>query len=306
MDMKYENLQELGSEKKNPEIRKAPPLQSILGNFCCGPYLILISLGLGLLLLVVVCVIGHQGSNLQKDLVTLRTNFSNFTSDHEANIQQLTSNCGALQETINSLKAEVEDHREELQAGRSLNQKVASLESTLQKKEQEFKAEYSQMLTRIQELVKELRSLSCEVAELKSNGSRTCCPLNWMEHEGNCYWFSRSGKSWDEANKYCQMENAHLVMVNSLEEQKFIQSNTRHINTWIGLTDQSGSWKWVDGSDLDKGFKNWSPEQPDDWHGHGLGGGEDCAHLTSDGSWNDDVCQRPYHWVCETELSKAS
>ncbi|KFO18805.1 C-type lectin domain family 10 member A isoform X2 [Fukomys damarensis] len=303
MDMKYENLQHLGSEEKNPGIKKALPLQRILGNLYYGPYLILISLGLSFLLLVVVCVIGHQGYNLQKDLVTLNTNFSNFTSDHAADIQRLTSNYGTLQETINSLKAEVEDHREELQAGRSLKDKVNSLEGTLQKKEQEFKADQSQMLTQVQKLVKELRALSCQLAELKNNGSKTCCPLNWMEHEGSCYWFSQLKKSWLEANKSCQMENAHLVIVNSLEEQRFIEGNTRQRNTWIGLTDKSGPWKWVDGSDLDRGFTNWSPEQPDDWYGHGLGGGEDCAHFTFDGHWNDNACLRPYLWVCEIELS---
>ncbi|XP_003466234.1 C-type lectin domain family 10 member A [Cavia porcellus] len=304
MDPDYENLQKFGSEMKNSGIRKAAPLQSALGNCCRGPYLAQISLGLSLLLLVAVCVIGHQGSNLRRDLVTLSTNFSNSSSHHEVNIQQLTSNCGALQNAIKSLKAEVEDHGEELQAGRSLSQKVTSLESTLQQKEAAFKADQSQILLRIQELVKELRSLSCELAYFKSNGSRTCCPLNWIAHEGSCYWFSQSKKPWDEANKHCQMENAHLVMVNSLGEQIFIQSNTRSINTWMGLTDRSGSWKWVDGSDLDPGFKNWSPEQPDNWSGHEMGGGEDCAHFNSDGSWNDNVCKRAFHWICETEQSQ--
>lgn len=53
-------------------------------------------------------------------------------------------------------------------------------------------------------------------------------------------------------------------------------------------------------------FRNWRPEQPDDWYGHGLGGGEDCAHFTDDGRWNDDVCQRPYRWVCETQRDRDS
>ncbi|EHB04459.1 Macrophage asialoglycoprotein-binding protein [Heterocephalus glaber] len=188
--------------------------------------------------------------------------------------------------------------------GHSLKDKVNSLEETLQKKEQEFKADQSQMLMQVQKLIKDLLSLSCQLVELKSNGSKTCCPLNWMEHEGSCYWFSQSGKSWLEANKSCQMENAHLVIVNSLEEQRFIEGNARQRNIWIGLTDKSGSWKWVGGSDQDRGFTNWSPEQPDDWYGHGLGGGEDCAHFTSDGRWNDDACVRPYHWVCEIESQK--
>jgi hypothetical protein len=46
-----------------------------------------------------------------------------------------------------------------------------------------------------------------------------CCPLHWTEHEGSCYWFSESEKSWPEADKYCRLENSHLVVVNSLEEQ---------------------------------------------------------------------------------------
>ena len=46
-----------------------------------------------------------------------------------------------------------------------------------------------------------------------------CCPINWLEHDGSCYWFSRSGLTWPEAQKFCQLENAHLVVINSREEQ---------------------------------------------------------------------------------------
>ncbi|XP_031209891.1 C-type lectin domain family 10 member A-like [Mastomys coucha] len=115
------------------------------------------------------------------------------------------------------------------------------------------------------------------------------------------YW-----KSWPEADKYCQLENSHLVVVNSLEEQNFLQSRFNNMVTWIGLTDQNGPWRWVDGTDFEKGFKNWAPEQPDNWDGHKLGGGEDCAQFTSGGPWNDDACQRTFRWICEMELVKDS
>lgn len=46
-----------------------------------------------------------------------------------------------------------------------------------------------------------------------------CCPANWLEHEGRCYWFSSLGKPWPEAEKDCQLKNAHLVVINSREEQ---------------------------------------------------------------------------------------
>ncbi|XP_076727509.1 C-type lectin domain family 10 member A-like [Callospermophilus lateralis] len=117
MAMEYEDLQHLGSEEKNKEIRKAPPPQVGLWHICSEPRLILFSLGLSLLLLVVVCVIRSPNSKLHRDLDTLRTTFRNFSVDTGAKIQALTSHGQSLQETITSLKAEVEDHRQELLAG---------------------------------------------------------------------------------------------------------------------------------------------------------------------------------------------
>uniref|UniRef100_A0A8C9DS91 C-type lectin domain containing 10A n=1 Tax=Prolemur simus TaxID=1328070 RepID=A0A8C9DS91_PROSS len=197
--MKYEDLQYLESEEKNQGVRNGPPPPagpSFLRRLCPGPSLLLLSLGLSLLLLVVISVVGSQNSKFQRDLMTLRTTFSNFTSNTVAEVQALTSHGSSLQETVTSLKAEVEGHKQELQA------------------------DHSEMLLRVQQLVKDLNSLTCQIALLQSNGSeRTCCPVNWVEHEGSCYWFSRSGKPWPEAEKYCQLENAHLVVINSREEQ---------------------------------------------------------------------------------------
>ncbi|XP_011912816.1 PREDICTED: C-type lectin domain family 10 member A [Cercocebus atys] len=156
--------------------------------------------------------------------------------------------------------------------------------------------------------MQDLNKLTCQVATLKNNASteRTCCPVNWVEHQDSCYWFSRSAMPWAEAEKHCQLENAHLVVINSREEQNFVQEHLSFAYTWMGLSDREGAWKWVDGTDYETGFQNWKPGQPDDWQGHGLGGGEDCAHFHPDGRWNDDVCQRPYYWVCEAGLTQAS
>ncbi|XP_045055294.2 asialoglycoprotein receptor 1 [Desmodus rotundus] len=306
MSMTYENLQSLENEKKSQGIRNGLPApQVLLQHLCSGPRLLLLSLGLSLLLLVVICVIGSKSSKIQRDLETLRATYSNFTSKTEVDVQALRTQGGLLKDMITSLKVEVENQTQQLQAVRSLNDKVFSLESKLEKEQQELKAGYSVMVVRVQELTKDLNSLSCQMAELKSNGSqKTCCPINWLEHESSCYWFSRTGKSWPEAENYCQLENAHLVVINSRQEQDFVQQHIGSSFTWIGLTDPEGVWKWVDGTDYETNFKNWRPDQPDDWHGHGLGGGEDCAHIDYNGQWNDNVCQRPYRWVCESSLGK--
>lgn len=307
MTITYENFQNSGIEEKNPEIGKAAPPQSFLWNIFSWTRLLLFSLVLGLLLLVVVSVIGSQNSQLRRDLGTLRATLDNVTSNTKDELQALISRGNSLQEKISSLKVEVDDHRQELLAGRDLSQKFSSLESTVEKKEQQFKTGLSEITERVQELGKDLKFLTCQLASLKNNGSEmACCPLHWVEHEGSCYWFSQSGKSWPDADKYCQLENAHLVVVNSMAEQNFLQGQLSNMVTWMGLTDQNGPWRWVDGTDFEKGFTHWASEQPDNWYGHGLGGGEDCAHFTSEGRWNDDVCQRPFRWVCETKLAKNS
>uniref|UniRef100_A0A452S6A3 C-type lectin domain containing 10A n=1 Tax=Ursus americanus TaxID=9643 RepID=A0A452S6A3_URSAM len=306
MSMQYEKFQPLEGEKQSQGSRNGLSPPSFLHRLCSGPRPLLFSLGLSLLLLVGICAIGSQNSKFRRDLETLRATFSNFTANTVAEVQALKSQGGSLQEAITSLKAQVENQQQELQAARSLNDKVLSLESKLEKEQQELKEGHSDTLLRVQQLARGLKSLTCQMAALKSNGSRsTCCPPDWLEFEGSCYWFSRSGKSWAEADRSCQLDSAHLVVINSREEQTFVQE---HIGsyTWMGLSDPEGVWKWVDGTDYETNFKNWKPGQPDDWHGHGLGGGEDCAHFHPDGQWNDDACQRAYRWVCEAGLGTGS
>ncbi|XP_032768308.1 asialoglycoprotein receptor 1 [Rattus rattus] len=284
MTKDYQDFQHLDNENDHHQLQRGPPpAPRLLQRLCSGFRLFLLSLGLSILLLVVVCVITSQNSQLREDLRVLRQNFSNFTVSTEDQVKALTTQ------------------------GERVGRKMKSVESQLEKHQEDLREDHSRLLLHVKQLVSDVRSLSCQMAALRGNGSeRICCPINWVEYEGSCYWFSSSVKPWTEADKYCQLESAHLVVVTSWEEQRFVQQHMGPLNTWIGLTDQNGPWKWVDGTDYETGYKNWRPGQPDDWYGHGLGGGEDCAHFTNDGHWNDDVCRRPYRWVCETELGKAN
>ncbi|XP_067570808.1 asialoglycoprotein receptor 2 isoform X2 [Pseudorca crassidens] len=160
--------------------------------------------------------------------------------------------------------------------GGSAGDKVTSLEAKLEKQQQDLKADHATLLLHLKHFPMDMRTLACQLAFLQSNG-----------------------KPWPEAEKYCQLEDAHLVVINSREEQKFIAQHTNPFQTWIGLTDSDGSWRWVDGTDYRHNYKNWAATQPDDWQGHELGGSEDCAEIQGDGRWNDDFCQQVKRWVCE-------
>ncbi|GAB5580430.1 asialoglycoprotein receptor 2 isoform X1 [Prionailurus iriomotensis] len=215
-------------------------------------------------------------AQLQEELRILKENFSHFSSGVFTEMGALSSHGGNASDLLTSLEAKLE------------------------KQQKDLEADHATLLLHLKHFPVDLRILTCQMAFFRSNGTE-CCPTNWLEFEGSCYWFSRSGKTWPEAEKYCRLENAHLAVVNSREEQpeKFISQHINPFDAWIGLTDSDGSWKWVDGTDYNHGYKNWAATQPDDWQGHEVGGGEDCAEVRSNGRWNDNFCQQVQRWVCE-------
>ncbi|XP_037380268.1 asialoglycoprotein receptor 2-like, partial [Talpa occidentalis] len=247
-------------------------------RFCSRHRLSLLALSVNILLLVATCVIGSQRTQLQMELWTLKEKFSNFSSSTLMEMEALSFHGG------------------------SSGNKVTSLETKMNKQLLDLKTYHSTLLLHLKHFSGDLRTLSCQMAFFRSNGTE-CCPVNWLEHGGSCYWFSRSGKTWPEAEKYCRLENAHLVVINTREEQKFITQHTEPFHTWIGLTDSDGTWRWVDGTDHRLNYRNWAPLQPDDWTGHEVGGTEDCAEMRPDGRWNDDFCLQMYRWVCEMKLN---
>ncbi|XP_077327802.1 C-type lectin domain family 4 member K-like isoform X2 [Lithobates pipiens] len=141
--------------------------------------------------------------------------------------------------------------------------------------------------------------------EIRKENSSTdpMCEVGWKHYTFNCYYFSQIAHSWESAKKDCETKKAHLVVINGQEENTFLYEFSQYRTTWIGLTDVDGSWKWVDGTSYDATPKFWSPGQPDNWFGHGLGGGEDCAHLKSPKVWNDDHCTRSFPYICERKMS---
>ncbi|XP_013004218.1 asialoglycoprotein receptor 2 [Cavia porcellus] len=271
--------EEPGTRGQNPRREdpfwKEPSAPRTLPQRLCSRFrLSLLALGFNIPLLVAICVIGSQSSQLQVELQTLKEAFSNFSSSTLMDIQALGSHGGRADD------------------------KLTSWGARLEKKQQDLQADHAALHLHLKHFPVDLRTLTCQMAYLHSNGTE-CCPVNWVEHEGNCYWFSRSGMTWPEARKYCQLENAHLVVINSWEEQKFITQHTEPFHTWIGLTDIEGTWKWVDGTEYRHSYRNWVLSWRDHWRGREVGGDEDCVEILSSGYWNGNFCQQVNRWVCE-------
>ncbi|KAK2840174.1 hypothetical protein Q5P01_013914 [Channa striata] len=126
--------------------------------------------------------------------------------------------------------------------------------------------------------------------------TRKSCPAGWTMFGWSCYILSSRSGAWTNARRDCQNKGADLVVINSVEEQKFL-SGFSNVDTWIGLSDSSeeGKWKWVDGTLLSLMY--WNEGEPNN-----IGmGGEDCGEMAADTGhkWNDLHCDQSLRWICE-------
>ncbi|KAF4086568.1 hypothetical protein AMELA_G00084870 [Ameiurus melas] len=117
----------------------------------------------------------------------------------------------------------------------------------------------------------------------------------WKYFSSSIYYISTEKKSWSESRHDCQGRGADLVIINSREEQDFVEVWRRGKTAWIGANDRDseGVWKWLDGTAVTNGF--WRQGEPNNV------GDEDCAvsGYHSDPNWIDVSCNLQNVWICE-------
>ncbi|NXK15044.1 CL17A protein, partial [Herpetotheres cachinnans] len=124
----------------------------------------------------------------------------------------------------------------------------------------------------------------------------TRCPNGWQQFTKTCYFFSSSTKSWQAAKEFCATFNAHLPIVNTEQENKFLANHIMDNRVfWLGLSDthKEGDWQWVNGHSLSLSF--WNNGEPNNVGDHG----EDCATIFPNGRWNDVSCSNTEAWICQ-------
>eukprot|EP00066_Takifugu_rubripes_P025863 XP_011615129.1 PREDICTED: asialoglycoprotein receptor 2-like [Takifugu rubripes] len=133
-----------------------------------------------------------------------------------------------------------------------------------------------------------------------SSATDGCCALNWDPFGKSCYFFSNVAMTWDEAQDWCTGHESHLVILSTDKEWDFVVKHSAGTWYWVGLTDRTGKWEWVNHTPYVMDRRRWRPGQPDSWTGHGLGhGDEDCGQLHSDGRLNDLHCLTQLRYICQ-------
>ncbi|XP_060068002.1 perlucin-like protein [Ylistrum balloti] len=126
------------------------------------------------------------------------------------------------------------------------------------------------------------------------------CRDGWLRFHDNCYLFSRDEASWGESAAICNAFHSHLAVVNSAEENEFLNSelNRTHVGGgfWTDGSDVEveGTWRWVStGANIT--YVHWGLNQPNN------GNLSNCLSLTWGLSYDmaDDPCNTKQNYICQ-------
>ncbi|XP_037641348.1 C-type lectin domain family 4 member M-like [Sebastes umbrosus] len=129
------------------------------------------------------------------------------------------------------------------------------------------------------------------------------CLDGWVLFQSNCYLFwtadySYYWRTWQGSRVECSHMKADLVVIESQEEQEFINNHMKDYSDdnhgyWIGLS-KTDTWKWVDGSNVTLTY--WKTQRP------GYRGSCALSQPRADplANWHKASCDMKNRWICET------
>ena len=114
-----------------------------------------------------------------------------------------------------------------------------------------------------------------------------------FNYKGRKYLFVAGNYRFEEAKAVCNYFNLHLVIINDLDENMFINHITPFYPIWLGGEIKTlNKWKWINGTNIN--FFNWAINEPSNSDNI-----EDRLSMKSDGKWYDLNRNMMLNIVCE-------
>ncbi|XP_014834890.1 PREDICTED: struthiocalcin-1-like isoform X4 [Poecilia mexicana] len=124
----------------------------------------------------------------------------------------------------------------------------------------------SDLTTERKILIKERKMM--EVQSQDNDKGCYTCPDDWILFRQKCYLFydePAPWKTWEQSRRFCQKNSSDLVVIDDLQEQKFVSKHIKYYNSehngyWMGLQNVNYNWTWLDGRIDTLGF--WAKDLP--------------------------------------------
>jgi len=173
-------------------------------------------------------------------------------------------------------------------------------------------------LAEIRKSLQEVEGLKATLKELQHSvyANQFFIKRNWKEVSGpppdffcpakmpkSCYMFVEEKKTWIGAQQYCMGKRAHLLAIETWEENIFIKEQLNGLNSrgawWTGGSNDGvpGQWKWKipAGKDEPLKYHDWDNGQPDNARHQ-----ETVIELwQSHHRWNDRINTQKQFFICE-------
>ena len=125
--------------------------------------------------------------------------------------------------------------------------------------------------------------------------------------KNSSYFFSKSGRDWNNNNGACSNQKGYLVSIETEEEWKFInreiqKRGTSNASAWhIGLEKKGGVWTWLSGEQLNiSKWRNFEPGRDSE-----LGGDDKRAKISKNrGLFSSISMYSRNAYICETPGGK--
>ncbi|XP_059195869.1 CD209 antigen-like protein E [Centropristis striata] len=131
----------------------------------------------------------------------------------------------------------------------------------------------------------------------KVNKKRQCrpCQPGWELNKPSCYAYNNPDlakrKTWEEAREDCRGKGSDLAVAHDQQQKDAIsfysKGSSGSNGYWVGLRDEDGRWKWVDGSEL----------TDNSWIGDPTVG--HCAISFQNNRWKSVNCDTKQRWICK-------
>nr|XP_028598883.1 perlucin-like protein [Podarcis muralis] len=157
-----------------------------------------------------------------------------------------------------------------------------------------------QILAVAQNISEEMRYYSKKNEELQKEIDILTRNLNdgWVLYSRAIYFFSLELRTWMDSKKKCEKEGAHLISMETREEQYFINKEVKHRKMifWIGVFKNKGNkWSWLSG--MEAAVHYWNYYEPSYKENHNCGAMTfDCYY---ENCWNALDCDLQKQYICK-------